>query len=253
MEQLSKTPKIKVLVAEDQPHTRLGIIAHLASYKDFEILPSGATDREHAMQLPDNVVEAVKMVKLCKPDVVVMDIKWGSDDIAGIKASRQIKDELPDTKVILCTQYCRRETVASAVIEGRVDGYVLKDEASPLPSAIRTVFLKGLPFFVPEVVECLLAVIRTPRHANPPISEPLSDDELKILKRIAQGESNKSIANNLSFTDTTIKNKIHFLYEKLGVSDDATKEKIEPRVMAVLKGLERGDVNLSDLVPYHPR
>ncbi len=251
MQSSLQPPKIRVLIAEDQPHTRFGIGTHLASYKEFEILPPGITDRVQAMQLPNDIVETLKLVKQYKPDVVVMDIKWGADDFAGIKAAREIKDELRDTKVILCTQYCQREHVARAVLEGRVDGYVLKDEADPLPLAIRTVFLKDLPFFVPEVVDSLLAIIRTPSPVTPTGGGSLSPDERTILTHIAHGESNKAIANRLNYTESTIKNKIRVIYEKLGVSDDAARDTIDPRVTAVLKGLETGDLNFSDLILAH--
>lgn len=251
MQSSLQSAKIRVLIAEDQPHTRFGIGTHLASYKEFEILPPGITDRVQAMQLPNDIIETLKLVKQYKPDVVVMDIKWGADDFAGIKAAREIKDELRDTKVILCTQYCQREHVARAVLEGRVDGYVLKDEADPLPLAIRTVFLKDLPYFVPEVVDSLLAIIRTPSPVTP-IGGVLGSDERTILTHIARGESNKAIATRLNYTETTIKNKVRAIYEKLGVSDEATRDTIDPRVTALLKGLETGDLNFSDLIPAHP-
>lgn len=246
-------PRIKVFIADDSPDARYGIASNLRSCADFDIFPAGITRIEEANRLPRDIGRTLEMLRACHPDVAVMDIKWGSERFAGIEAARQLKEELPRCRVILYSNHVEREQVLRAVLEGRVDGYISKEQypSYVLPDAIRTVY-RGLPYFVPEVVERLLAIIRAPEPTPEATGEPLSESELAVLKRIASGESNAAIADKLNYTRAAIKSKAHDIYEKLGISDETAKGAIDPRVMAILRGLQRGDLNLSDLTPSRP-
>jgi DNA-binding NarL/FixJ family response regulator len=247
-----KRTRIKVFIAEDSPETRYGIAMNLASTDEFEILPPGVTDLQKANHLPCDIPDTLKLIRDNKPDVVVMDIKWGPNLFAGIEAARQIKDDLPACRVVLYSNYVDRERVVRAVLEGQVDGYIPKEgyPSYMLPEAIRTVY-KGLPYFVPEVVQRLLSIISNPAGATfvGDRNELLNETELKVLKHIARGESNSTIAGDIGYAEGAIKGIVRKIYINLGIHEEYPKGNVDLRVMAILKGLELGYLNFSDLVP----
>jgi DNA-binding NarL/FixJ family response regulator len=251
-----RSTKIKVLIAEDSIETRLGIALYLASTNEFEILPPSVTDLEKSKELPVDIPGNIKLIHEYKPDVVVMDIKWGSDKqgwYAGIEAARQIREDLPTTRVILYSNFVDRERVVRAVLEGQVDGYIPKEgyPATKLPEAIRTVF-NDLPYFVPEVVQRLLSIISNPAGASLVGDRPgelLNETELEVLKHIARGESNSTIAGDIGYAEGAIKGIVRKIYINLGIHEEYPRGNVDLRVMAILKGLELGYLNFSDLVP----
>ena len=256
-----------VFVAENHPDARWAIIDSLTHTAGFEVLPPDARNREFAYKLPREIKPTLDLIYGSKPDVVVMDIWWPPDRSAGIWASRQIKDKLPTTRILLYSQYVEADLVVHAALEGGVDGYVSKDEypSNLLPAAIRTI-RRGLPYFVPEVVDQLLRIIRkdmvptvvdrlladlqeSKSESERSVGLRLSETESKVLKRMARGERNAAIARNLSLSESSVKGLVHQIYEKLGVREAfAETNDVELRVMAVLIGVREGYVTAEDLM-----
>jgi two-component system, NarL family, nitrate/nitrite response regulator NarL len=248
--------RIRVFVAEDSPDSRWGMICNLATQEDFELLPPDIKGMEEAYRLPVEIAETETLIRRWKPDVVVMDIRWSrSGRSAGIEAAQRIKQALPATRILAYSGYNDRDLVLRAVKDGRMDGYIPKDDypSSRLPDAIRTV-ARGLPYFVPEVVVRLLELIRDPdepvvQHAG----EPLNETEREVLQALASGQSNPAIAESTHLGPSTVKSLVHSIYGKLGVYDGAPDESdVEPRVMAILKALRRGLLVRGDLTPAYP-
>lgn len=258
---------IQVFVADDLPDIRWAIIDSLAQVEDFQVVPAEARKREIAYGMPRQIEPTLDLIFRVLPNVVVMDIGWPSDRNAGIRASRQIKERLPATHVLLYSQYVEADLVLQAVLEGGVDGYVSKAEypSTMLPVAIRTIH-QGLPYFVPEVVDRLLKIVR--KDVTPPVidkllvalraaeasthpaGQRLSVTETDVLKRMARGESNRAIARHLHLSEATVKGCVHSIYDKLGAREvTGASGDVEPRVMALLIGVQRGYVAAADLVP----
>lgn len=258
---------IKVFVADDHPDARWAIIDSLAHTRDIEVVPADVTRREVAYQLPRTIEPTLEKIYSCKPAVVVMDVRWPPDRSAGIRASRLIKDKLPMTRVLLYTQHVEADLIVEAVLEGGVDGYVSKDNypSYMLVDAIRAVH-RGMPFFVPEVVDRLLKIVRKDvvpgvvdriiagrldfeRKTPKPADQKLTETEMAVLRRLARGESNPAIARVLNLSASSVKGSVHTIYQKLGVHDALADPKdVEPRVMAVLVGVRQGYVSVEDLV-----
>ncbi len=257
---------IGVFVADDNPDTRWAIIDHLAHTQGFDVVPPEVARRDVAYKMPREIEPTLNLIYSYKPAVVVMDISWSHDRNAGIRASRLIKDRVATTRVLLYSHYVETDLVVEAVLEGGVDGYVSKDDypSYMLLEAIRTV-QRGLPYFVPEVVDRLLKIVRKDvkpdvvdriltglqgsYHNSPtPIGQQLTKTEADVLKHLARGKSNAAIARALSLGDSSVKGYVHNIYQKLGVSEVLADPKdVAPRVMAVLIGVRQGYVKVEDL------
>ena len=202
--------KIKVLVADDHALFREGITALLAGYDDLEVVGEAADGKE-----------AVDQVGKLHPDVVLMDIAMPG--LGGLEATFEIKKLYPDVKILVLTQYDNREYVYRFLNAG-VSGYVLKRAAgTELVAAIRAVHQKGTflhPDVAPAVVEGYLgggikSVVRDDPY------ETLTDREKQVLKLVAEGKTNKEIAEILGISVKTAMGHRANLMEHLGIHNKA--------------------------------
>ena len=162
---------IRILIADDHSVVRKGLRTFLGLDEEFEIIGE-ASDGE----------EAVKMARLLKPDVVLMDIRMPKMD--GITATGNIRRELPDTEVIALTSVLEDASVVGAVRAGAI-GYLLKDtEADELCRAIKAA-AAGQVQLSPQAAARLMREVRAPESP-----EPLSEREIDVLKLLAAGNSN---------------------------------------------------------------
>src|SRR5882762_1329110 len=216
---------IKILLVDDQPLFREGLRTLLSVQSDFEIVGEAG-----------NGEEAIKLARALQPAVVLMDLQMPVLD--GVAATRCLKTEQPDCRVIVLTTFDDDENVFDGLRAGAV-GYLLKDAPSEkLCEAIRLA-ARGESFLQPSVAAKVVAEFarltsRTGapslRHAEPLI-EPLSDREREILSLITNGASNREIANTLFLAEGTVKNHVTNILGKLGVRD---------RTQAALKAKEMG-------------
>jgi len=209
---------IRILLVDDQPLFREGLRTLLSVHPDFEVVGEAA-----------NGLEAIRLVRLHLPSVVLMDLQMPVLD--GVAATRRLHEEQPDCRVIVLTTFDDDEMVFDGLRAGAV-GYLLKDAPSEkLAEAIR-VAARGETFLQPSVAAKVVAEFaRLTKKVVPPTSlvDPLSERELEILRLIAQGASNREIAGTLFLAEGTVKNHVTNILGKLEVRD---------RTQAALKAKE---------------
>jgi len=193
---------IKVLICEDQTLVRQGLITILSMEPDISVV-GDAVDG----------YEAVEKVGHLSPDVVLMDVRMPLMD--GVQATRIITTQYPSVRVIILTTYDYEEYVLEGVKAGAV-AYVLKDTAAPdLLRTIKRVH-RGERFIQPAVAnKILFELARAPKDDLDPAIEPLSDREIDIITRLAQGMSNRDVATELTLAEGTIRNYVSSILSKL--------------------------------------
>jgi DNA-binding NarL/FixJ family response regulator len=200
---------LRILVAEDHPLFRKGMISLLSSVPDFEVVGEAATGEEAVARAAD-----------LQPDVVLMDLQM--PEVNGIEATRRILQESPSVRVLVVTLFEDEDSVFMALRAG-ARGYVLKDaDEEEMVLAIRAVG-KGEAIFSPAVAERVLAYFAaSPPGGVPPQAFPtLTDREREILHLLAQGHPNPSIARQLSLSTKTVGNYVSNIFTKLQVADRA--------------------------------
>jgi two-component system, NarL family, response regulator DevR len=193
---------LRLLVVDDHEVVRQGLVALLDRRAGFEVVAQAGT-----------VAESIEQARQYQPDIVVMDVRL--PDGSGIEACREIRAELPDTKVIMLTSYPDEEAVMSAIIAG-ASGYLLKQiRARDLVAALETVG-RGESLLDPAVTEKVLERVR--RMASGDVTDELSAltaQERKILMLVAEGKTNKEIAADVFLSDKTVKNYVSSILSKL--------------------------------------
>jgi DNA-binding NarL/FixJ family response regulator len=212
--------RIRVLIADDHPVVREGISAMLARQDDMEVV-GDAVDG----------ADAVKKARATRPDVVLMDLQMPVMD--GVEAMKRIAEQQPSVRFIVLTTYDNDEHIFRG-IEAGARAYLLKDSPrEELFKAIRAVH-KGDSLIQPSVASKVLdrfAVLS--RQSQGP--ELLSGRELEVLRLMATGASNRSIATELYISESTVKTHIQSIFQKLGVND---------RTEAVTHALQKGMISL---------
>ena len=205
--------KVRVLVADDHPVVRHGIIANVARQRDITVVAEAGDG-----------VEALALVKEHLPDVVLLDLRMprmdGLDVLAEVNMSK-----LP-CKVIIMTTFDSEEDVQRAVKAG-ARGYLLKDSSQEeILDAIRRVSL-GETYLPARIVQKVAEGMRKPG---------LSPREIEVLQCVAAGKSNKEIGVQLYIAEGTVKTHVKSVLEKLGVMG---------RTAAVREAVHRGLVRLN--------
>jgi DNA-binding NarL/FixJ family response regulator len=197
--------RIRVVIADDHALVREGVRALLALSEDIEVVGEAADGRE-----------AIEACRRLEPDVVLMDIAMPG--LGGLEAALEIRRDLPNTRVLVLTQYDDREYV-SRFLKAGVAGYVLKKAAgSELASAIRSVQRGGL-VLDPEIARGALSETRG-EPGDAVVEDPyeaLTDREKQVLKLIAEGRSSKEVAEELGISVKTAMSHREHLMEKLGL------------------------------------
>ncbi len=180
--------KIRVLLTDDHAILRVGLRAFLERYDDVEVVGEA-----------QDGAEAVRCVQELQPDIVLMDIAMPG--MNGLKATQQIRQQYPATRVLILTQHEDRQYVMP-LLQAGASGYVLKRAlGADLISALRTV-AKGGTFLYPSVATTVLEQVQRPRAQGG--TTALTPRETEILKHIARGESNPQIAAALSLSVKTV-------------------------------------------------
>ena len=194
----------KVLIVDDHEIVRQGLTALLARRETFQVVAEAGTAEE-----------ALAMAQRFEPDLVLMDLRL--PDGSGIEACREIRELLPEAKVIIFTSHPDESAVLAAIMAGAV-GYILKQGHSrDLISALEAVS-RGDSLLDPLVTEKVLERVR---HLA--IGEfggeiaALTDQERKILLLVAEGKTNKQIATEIFLSDKTVKNYVSSILGKLNL------------------------------------
>jgi DNA-binding NarL/FixJ family response regulator len=216
------TAKIRVLIVDDHAILREGVRALLQLQADLEVAGEASNGRE-----------AIEAVAQLDPDVVLMDIAMPG--LGGIEAALEMKKQGRRAKILILSQYEDREYVRRLLKAG-VSGYVLKKSAgAELANAIRAVHRGGL-VLDPEVARTAMeeANPATPGAADP--YDALTDREKQVLKLVAEGKSNKEVAEVLGISVKTAMSHREHVMEKLGVHN-----RTELVRFAIRKGVIRVD------------
>lgn len=221
---------IRILVADDHPIVRAGLVGIFDDEPDIEVVAEAA-----------NGADAVARASATMPAVVVMDLRMPGTD--GVSATRQILAALPETRVLVVTTYDSDDAIIGA-IEAGASGYLLKTASgAELVEAVRRVAAGELAL-APSVTAKLVAQTRaagaaasagsgTARApaASPGSAPALSERELQVLQLVADGLSNPEIAGCLHIGEATVKTHLGKVFAKLEVNS---------RVRAVTRGLDLG-------------
>jgi two-component system, NarL family, response regulator DevR len=196
--------QLRLLIVDDHEVVRQGLVSLLDRRDAFQVVAEAG-----------NVVEALEMARKYEPDIVVMDVRL--PDGSGIEACREIRADLPKTKVVILTSYPDEEAVLSAIIAG-ASGYLLKQiRARDLVAAIEAVG-RGESLLDPAVTEKVLERVR--RIATGTFTDELAaltQQEQKILLLVAEGKTNKEIATEVFLSDKTVKNYVSSILSKLNL------------------------------------
>ena len=203
-----KSEKIKVMIADDHPIVREGLVSIINREKDMQVVAEVT-----------NGAEAVGEFRLQQPDVTLMDLRMPVLD--GVAAIAEIRKEFSDARIILLTTYDGDENIYQALKAG-ARGYLLKDApAEELLNAIRVV-LDGKKELSARIASKL---------ADRVAGAELTQRENEVLQLIVAGKSNGEIAGMLFVSEGTIKFHINHIFDKLGAKD---------RTQAVIIALQRG-------------
>lgn len=213
--------KIKVLLADDHTILRKGLCSLLADDKDIEVVAEAENGRE-----------ALDKVKKLKPDVVVMDIAMPG--LNGLEATRQIKKYFPEIKVLILSMHANEEYIFQTLRAG-ASGYLIK-KAAPmdLTLAIQAA-IRGESFLSPAISRTVIKEYIRKAEKTAVEDEPfemLTDREREVLQLIAEGHSNREIADRLYISTKTVETHRAHLMEKLNIHSAADLTKY-----AIRKGL----------------
>ncbi|MBN1987241.1 MAG: response regulator transcription factor [Prolixibacteraceae bacterium] len=198
---------IKVVIADDHQLFREGLVNLLASAPDIEVIAQ-AKDGKDAME---------KTFQL-KPDVVLIDI--GMPQMNGIDATRQLKKEMPEVKIIAVSMHSDRQYV-KGILEAGADGYLLKNcTYHQLTDAIQSVF-SGKKILSEDITDLVIKGYLEPAEVENDGFADLSEREVEILQLYAEGKSTREISEKLFISVKTVGTHKQHIFEKLNLKNNA--------------------------------
>ncbi|MCA1572440.1 MAG: response regulator transcription factor [Chloroflexi bacterium] len=199
---------VRILIADDHEVVRIGLASLLDRQPGFSVIGEARSGQE-----------AVRLARQSRPDVVVMDIRM--PDGSGIEACRVITGELPSTPVVMLTSYADSDALFAAIDAG-ASGYVLKRVGSTeLVDAVRTVAAGG-SLLDPAVTKRVLDRLRnTSRLEEAGAFADLTEQERRVLAHLADGASNREIADRMGLAEKTVRNYVSSVLAKLALESRA--------------------------------
>jgi DNA-binding NarL/FixJ family response regulator len=212
---------IRLLICDDQAIVCEGLRAILEGVRQIEVVG-----------VANNGVDAIELTRTTQPDLVLMDLKMPR--MNGIQATKAIREQFPDVRILVLTTYDEDEWVLDAIRSGAA-GYVLKDtpQEDLLKAIVET--MKGWSHIDPQVAPKLLKHVTDQGDRVLPdrkLISHLSEREREVLGLLASGLSNAEIAQRLFLSDGTVKNYVSIIFSKLGVAD-----RTQAAILAIRAGL----------------
>jgi DNA-binding NarL/FixJ family response regulator len=208
----SRSRKIRIVVADDHPIVREGIVANLRQERDIKVVAEASDG-----------IEALAAVQKLRPDVLMLDLRMPAYD--GIEILTQLTASNASTRAIVITTFESPEDIQRSMKAG-ARGYLLKDcSRQVLIEAIYKVH-DGEVYLPPSIAQKLVERIQSP---------PLTRREREVLSAMAAGKSNKEIGSQLFIAEGTVKTHVASLLSKLGV---------DSRMAAIRKAAQLGLVNM---------
>lgn len=212
---------IRVVMVDDHHVVRRGLRAYLESFPDLQIIGEAA-----------NGEEVLNKIEQWLPDVVIMDLLMPGG-IDGIETIRRLRILTPHTQVIALTSYSDEARVIAVLRAGAL-GYVRKDSMPDILLAAIRAAAKGQSLLDPAVAHIVLQELSGPKKNE----VVLSEREQEVLQQLAQGHTNKEIAENMTVSPETIKTHVGNILAKLHLAH---------RTQAVIYALKRGLIQLDEI------
>ncbi len=213
--------RIKVLIADDHRVVREGLVAILKTKENIAVVGEAQDGQE-----------AIEKTRTLLPDVILMDVSMPR--MGGVEATRQIKREFPHIGIIALTMYDEQQYIFDLVRAGAT-GYLLKDtDSSQIVAAIRAIY-RGESLIHPSVASKILAefsLMSQKKGKKSGVEHDLTEREITVLRLVAEGKTNKEIANVLDLSEKTVKNHVRNIFHKLQVYD-----RTQAAILAIRKGL----------------
>lgn len=206
----------RVLLADDHRMFRQGLREVIERKTDFEVVGEAGTGRE-----------ALAMVEALRPDIVLLDIQM--PELNGVAVAQELARAHPEIKIIMLTMYREDQQLVDAIQAG-ARGYLLKDADADELIAVLTRVQRGESAIDPALMTHMFAAIRR-LSAKESELEALTERERDILKLVAEGQDNKTIAARLHLSEKTVGNRLSEIFQKLGVAN---------RTQAALMAIQRG-------------
>lgn len=217
---------IRVAIVDDQQLFADGLARIIGAQPDMEVVGKAHTGKD-----------GIALCAEVEPDVVLMDLSMPV--MNGVSATRGIRNLLPRTRVLILTVHTDDAHVFQGIKAG-AQGYILKDcTPEDLTRAIRTVHA-GDTIMAQDIARKMLTTFEGIRSDNADITPHLTERELEVVKALAQGKSNKEIAQILDISEKTVRNHASNIYKKLHIFD---------RTQAVIYAIRKGLVDIEDLEP----
>jgi two-component system, NarL family, response regulator DevR len=209
---------IRLLIIDDHEMVREGLKAMLVTEPDFSIVGDAA-----------NAEQALELVERLHPDVALLDVRLPG--VSGVEVCRTVTERYPETAVIILTTFTDENLVARCIQAG-ARGFIVKDiERFDLKRSIRAV-ARGEAAIDPKAAVAVLAQLRrAPQVTGEAAPEPLSSQQIVILRLVAQGLSSREIATRLYLSENTVKGYVQEILHRLGV-----KNRTEAVMVAVKQG-----------------
>jgi DNA-binding NarL/FixJ family response regulator len=214
--------RIKVLIVDDHRVVREGLSAILKTKDNVDVLGEAQDGQE-----------AVEKARSLMPDVILMDVSMPK--MTGVEATRIIKREFPHIGIIALTMYEEQQYIFD-LVRGGATGYLLKDsDSDQIVKAIQSVY-RGESLIHPAVASKILAEFSLLAQKKGKkagwVEHDLTEREITVLRLVADGKTNKEIANNLDLSEKTVKNHVRNIFHKLQVYD-----RTQAAILAIRKGL----------------
>lgn len=203
---------IRLLVADDHPIVRQGLVAILNAQPDMSVIAEANNGRE-----------VIEQFRLLQPDVAILDLQM--PEVGGVEAITTIRSEFPNAAIIMFSIYETDEDIYQGLRAG-AKAYLLKDTPCPEILEVIRAVSEGQRYVPVEIGTKLAARMERP---------DLSDREFEVLSLMTKGKNNKAIASELSITENTVKFHVTNVMIKLGASD---------RTNAVVNALQQGIIKL---------
>ena len=198
---MPKAKRIKVMIVDDHPIVRSGLVTMLLAFDDLELIGEASSG---------DIALALCQQEL--PDVILMDMVMPGMD--GLETTRKVLEQYPSVKIIILTSFTK-DTMVQDALEAGATSYLLKDSSiDQLAEAIRSAYT-GQPTLSPEATRALVN-----SKSGPPSFEPgLTAREKQVLALIVEGLSNEEIADQLVISHATARHHVSACISKLGVKN----------------------------------
>jgi DNA-binding NarL/FixJ family response regulator len=214
--------RIKVLIVDDHRVVREGLAAILKTKENIQVVGEAQDGQE-----------AVEKTRTLMPDVILMDVSMPR--MGGVESTRVVKREFPHIGIIALTMYEEQQYIFDLVRAGAT-GYLLKDsDSTQIVKAIQSVY-RGESLIHPSVASKILAefslLAQKKGKKSSWVEHDLTEREITVLRLVADGKTNKEIANALDLSEKTVKNHVRNIFHKLQVYD-----RTQAAILAIRKGL----------------